>query len=146
MGAYLTVKVEFRAMDKVPDIEEQMHKLYAEYGMKPVYIYAEDTITYEDACKANQKCFDELLDFDEWKQYRIEWRCDWLFSAIDTFPNINIIAPNYEDDKPYGIEKEEWILFPEDEIDEPTFNKILNFVADIYKLDFVCGVKIEKEY
>lgn len=146
MGAYLAVRVEFRAIDKVPNIEKRMHELYKEYGMEPVYIYSgEKDIFYEEAVEANQTCFDELIELNEWKHYRIEWKCDWV-SFMDTFPCIHTIMPNYENDgRPYYIQKEEWLLFPEDEINDDIFNNILDLITDMYKFDFVHSVKIEKE-
>lgn len=144
MGPYLVVRVRFWSSDKVPDIEKRLHELYKKYGMELVYIDSKEVITYEDACKDNQKCFDELIEFDEWKHHRITWKSDWI-ASIDTYPDINIILPNYENNKPYDVQKSECILFPEEKVTKDVFNNILSLVADLYNLDFVYSVKIEKE-
>lgn len=147
MGAYLSISVHFRSYDKEFNIVSDLHNLYNKYGLSLSYIYCKEgeNISYEDACIANQKCFDELIEFEEWEHYRICWKCDWV-SFVDTFPCINIIMPNYENSGvPYYIQKDERILFPENEINKKVFNKILQLVADLYKLDFVHSISIEKE-
>ena len=147
MAAYLSVSVSFRRYDNDPNIVEDLHELYGRHGLSLKYIYCEENedISYEKACKANQKCFDELIEFEEWKHYRMSWGCDWI-SFVDTFPSIEIVLPDYEGaGRPYCIRKEERILFPEDEITDDVFSRILELVTDLYKLNSVHSVTIQKE-
>ena len=145
MGAFLSLRVEFSIYNNDPNIIEKLHNLYRDYGMSVDHIYSKNEVSYEEACSANQKCFDEMISFDKHQHYRMTWVCDWI-SFVDTFPCIDVIMPNYEnDDVPYKVQKEECILFPENEITPDVFQKILNLVTDLYNMDYVHSVMIEKE-
>ena len=42
--------------------------------------------------------------------------------------------------------KEEWIMLPEEEVTDEVFAKVLSLVKAFYKLEFVSGITIEKEF
>lgn len=139
MSAYLTVEVKFRHYDKESNIVNELHSIYAKHGLVFNYLYCneEENISYDEACKANQKCFDELILFEELEHYRMSWSCDWV-SFVDTSPSIFL-------DCTEGVEKSELILFPEEECVDNVFSRILDLIADLYKLDSVHSIEIQKE-
>lgn len=146
MSAYLTVEVKFRRYDKESNIVNELHSIYAKHGLVFNYLYcnAEENISYDEACKANQKCFDELILFEELEHYRMSWSCDWV-SFVDTSPSIFLDYTENEYSTPHGIEKSELILFPEEECVDNVFSRILDLITDLYKLDSVHSIEIQKE-
>lgn len=137
MGACITIKVKFRYGEKVE--LNKIHDLYKQFGMKPFYIdHSEDeSISYDEAFKSNQNCFDNNIIFDKWQHYRISWKGGFL-SYIDTMPVIDPLESIYS--------KEEWIMLPEEEVTDEVFAKVLSLVKAFYKLEFVSGITIEKEF
>ena len=143
MGAYVAIKISFSIYDNDSNIVKKLHELYKNYGMEPIYVDPSN-VSYEEACLINQRCFNNMVEFDEHKHCRITWKCDWV-SSIDTLPNIQIILPEYDNGRPYDKIKEEWLLFRENEITSEVFQKILKLITDLYNMDYVHAVKIEKE-
>ena len=137
MGAYITIKVKFRYDEKVE--LNKIHDLYKQFGMKPFYVDCSEgeSISYDEAFKSNQNCFDNNIIFDEWQHYRISWEAGFVY-YIDTMPVIDPLESIYS--------KEEWIMLPEEEVTDEVFAKVLLLVKALYKLEFVSGVTIEKEF
>ena len=134
---YLALIVKFQFCTDMPDIVSKIHYIYRDNGF---YLYSVDCeededISYEEACKANQNCFDNLSDFQEWKHYRMHWECDWI-SFVDTTPSI--------DKTDRETERKEMILFPESEA-KFAMDKIYSLMDDLFNLDEVIAIEIQKE-
>lgn len=134
---YLALIVKFQFCTDMSDIVSKLHYIYRDNGF---YLFSVDCeededISYEEACKANQNCFDNLIDFEEWKHYRMHWECDWI-SFVDTTPSI--------DETDRETERKEMILFPESEA-KFAMDKIYALMNDLFNLDEVIAVEIQKE-
>ena len=46
----------------------------------------------------------------------------------------------------YKKQKEEWLFFPEDRVEEEELNEIFSLMGDLYKNEFVAGLELQKEY
>lgn len=134
---YLALIVKFQLCMDMPDIVAKLHEIYRNHSFELSNIDCEEdeNISYEDACEANQYCYDNNIDFEEWKHYRMTWKCDWI-SFVDTTPSINITDRE--------TERKEMILFPEIEA-KTTVVEICSLIQDLIKLDEVLAVEIQKE-
>ena len=143
---FLALNVRLKFYDENPNLVKEFHEIYKKHGMRPVFVYTvEEDVSYEDACAINQKCFDNRIDFEECVLFFISWECDWI-SFVDTTPSISInTGANKNLDKKYQMIREEMILFPEDEVTDEVFSKILSLMFDLYKLKSVYSIEIQKE-
>lgn len=138
---YMLLKVKFNFDVNNPDLVKELHWLYKEHGFSFLAVDCPENekVSYEEACKANQLCYDHNIIFEKWEHYRITWKCDWI-SFADTTPCIEIANSPFPD----MFEKEELIMFPEEEAIK-AFTEVLSLVTDLYMLEFVYAIEIQKE-
>ena len=141
----LMLKINFNFYNENTNIVKELHEIYRKHGMKfpKVDCEEDENISYEEACKVNQFCYDNNVNFEEWVHYRMSWNCDWV-SFIDTTPSIDIIP--YNENEYYHKHKAEYVMFPEDEIYEYELNEIFKLMKDLYELDYVTALELQKEY
>ena len=143
MGFYFTILVEFGFSADDSNLVKDLHSLYRKYGYEVEWVRTNEDISYEDACEINQKCFNERIDFEEWKHNRMLWR-GTLTSFMETSPSIKV-DENSKVEKYYSAIRREMILFPEEEVTGEVLNKLLELVKDLYAMDIVYSVQIQKE-
>ena len=137
MGAYLEVKALLQIDDENPNLVKEFHTIYTKHGLVP------QDFNYKESTDTNQQCF---LDRDDTNSQRLYWASDWC-PFIVTYPSIRQgEGVNPVIDKKYTMIRQEVLLFPEDEITEEGFLKILQIVTDLYNLNSIYSVIIEKEY
>lgn len=140
---YLMLKIKFMLNMNNPDLVKELHKIYREHGFSfPVIDCPEnEKVSYEEACKVNQFCYDNNIVFEKWEHFRMRWSCDWI-SFADTTPCIEEAVDSPFDDI---FIKEELIMFPEEEAMK-VLAEVFSLANDLYLLDFVHAVEIQKEY
>lgn len=140
---YAIIRIKFDFDTIVPDLVKRLHEVYRQHGFSfPEVWYEEnENISYEEACKVNQYCYDNNILFEEMMHYRMGWKCDWI-SHAETMQSIELIP--YDENTYYSKQKEEWILLPEDEVN-PVLAEVFSLMNDLYLLDFVRAVELEKE-
>lgn len=141
---YLTLRVKFEFDDIIPDLITKLHEVYKAHGFSYIGVVdrAEDEyISYKKACEVNQYCYDNNITFDNMMYYRMCWKCDWI-SGAETMQSIELYP--YDENTYYSKQKEEWILFPEEESYE-VLAEVFSLANDLYLLDFVRAVELEKE-
>lgn len=150
MTAYMGVKVNIPFWVDNGNEVRKLHEVYEKFGMKPRYVdgLGDADKFYNKAVEINQKCFNERVEFNVHMHRRISWSCDWI-SFVDTLPVISYVMdvnPNFADDRNIAFSRSEMILFPEEEAEkDEVFSKIVEFVSELYKLDFIGSVEMIKE-
>lgn len=141
--SYLILRVKFEFDDIIPDLVTKLHEVYKAHGFSYIDVDCDEDedISYEKACEVNQYCYDNNITFDNMMYYRMYWACDWISSA-ETMQSIELYP--YDENTYYSKQKEEWVLFPEDE-SYKVLAEVFSLANDLYLLDFVRAVELEKE-
>ena len=141
--SYLILRVKFEFDDIIPDLVIKLHEVYKAHGFSYIDVDCgeDEDISYEKACEVNQYCYNNNITFDNMMYYRMYWTCDWISSA-ETMQSIELYP--YDENTYYSKQKEEWILFPEDE-SYKVLAEVFSLANDLYLLDFVRAVELEKE-
>lgn len=141
----LVLKIKFNYDENYSTLVKDLHEIYRKHGFifPKVDCGLDNRVTYEEGCKVNQFCFDNKVDSEEWEDFRISWNNDWT-SYVDTMPYISTVE--LDDGSYYTKKKEEWVMFPEDEIKEEELNEIFKLMKDLYENKFVVGLELQKEY
>lgn len=140
---YLALRVKFEFDDTVSDLVTKLHEVYKAHGFSYIGVDCDEDedISYEKACEVNQYCYDNNITFDNMMYYRMYWTCDWI-SSVETMQSIELYP--YDENTYYSKQKEEWILFPEDEAYK-VLAEVFSLANDLYLFDFVRAVELEKE-
>lgn len=142
----LVLKIKFNYDENYSTLVKDMHEIYRKHGFMFLKVDCglTEKVSYEEACKVNQFCFDNRVEFEDWEHFRISWNCDWI-SFVDSSPIIEAEETDDGTGRYYKKQKEEWLFFPEDEIEEE-LNEIFKLMGDLYKNEFVAGLELQKEY
>lgn len=144
----LVLKIKFNYDENYSTLVKDLHEIYRKHGFsfpKPDCGLDNTEVTYEEACKVNQFCFDNRVEFEEWEHFRISWKCDWVL-FVDSSPIIEAEEMNDGMGRYYKKQKEEWLFFPENRIEEEELNEIFKLMGDLYKNEFISGLELQKEY
>lgn len=141
---WAVIKVKFDWDMDIPTVVSDLHKIYAKHGFEfnTIDCFEDESITYEEACTANQFCFDNHVEYEDWKHYRLYWGWNQILPEVETMPVIEVI--NF-DDRCYDRRRQEWILFPYDDLTEDMVSHIFDLMYDLYKVKGVVSLEFQKE-